>query len=1006
MKKFTLSLAFAALMTAVALIFSGCSDDPEVGPEAPVISAKDMQVPATAGKQKLAYSIAHPVEGQSISAGSDQTWIHDFEYTDANIAFQVDANEGEARTATLTLKYEGAADLKVEIKQMAFDASIEISPKALSFGYTGGEESVTVTSSGDWTLTVPSGSDSWVVPSATSGKNGDKVTFKVEAENDTEAEKTAEFVFDCKGAQVKLTVTQNVKGQLIFVTESPLAVAPEGGTVTVKLQTNIEPVTATINVPEGETIDWITDVTTRAMMEKEFQFKVNPNDDDTDRSVTISFSNTDATEQFVITQESSNPNIAKKLKDELFRKYIMENYDLDEDGVLTPEEAANVTSITLDGNATSGGDPTLRPIASLAGIEYFTELTALKLNWITPAIEAVDLSKNTKLTSIDMTLGSGVMGINCANLPELTYFQLKRLTESETNPDKFEDTGLETINLDGCPKLGEISVIRITNLRTLSFKDSKDLGTLVIEGSFAKKEEVDPATPTTVDISVCPSLSKFICSPNLGKLVLTQAQYDQFYEDLVVNQNSFYGIWAITDAPDISEDWDPVFRAACIEQFDLDGNGKLSQNEANKVSGVGSMLVIDKDTPNVADLKSLKGIEKFTYLRNIYITGATALEDADLSSNTWLETISLSLANGVKTLKFPVSADYVNPVKVELIFSDPAANVGPASLDFSPLAKHVSSITIKNAAKLSDMNLAGCEQLALLDIATGLDALTTLNISESPLLTDNTKVLFGDAMKEVGATDAQAATLSTQYPNISFGAADVAKNVDPVIREVILKNADYNPDQSNTVITQEVADAVTSINIHAGMSEGANVKSLAGLEVFKNMTSFAFVGTTQFDDVDLSGCTALTTITVSPSKGYNTIKLPAGVVSFTSVCSDAASIGPKELDLTAYTNLESVDVGGTSFGSGSKALVSLNCKGLANLKLIRAAFASATTINISGCDLLTGYVAPSASEGANLPFDKSGVTIIVGSQTQYDALRNSWIEYYGESPYCDMVIEE
>lgn len=125
MKKFTLSLAFAALMTAVALIFSGCSDDPEVGPEAPVISAKDMQVPATAGKQKLAYSIAHPVEGQSISAGSDQTWIHDFEYTDANIAFQVDANEGEARTAILTLKYEGAADLKVEIKQMAFDASMK-----------------------------------------------------------------------------------------------------------------------------------------------------------------------------------------------------------------------------------------------------------------------------------------------------------------------------------------------------------------------------------------------------------------------------------------------------------------------------------------------------------------------------------------------------------------------------------------------------------------------------------------------------------------------------------------------------------------------------------------------------------------------------------------------------------------------------------------------------------------------------------------------------------------
>ena len=992
MKKFTLSLAFAALMTAVALIFSGCSDDPEVGPEAPVISAKDMQVPATAGKQKLAYSIAHPVEGQSISAESDQTWIHDFEYTDANIAFQVDANEGEARTAALTLKYEGAADLKVEIKQMAFDASIEISPKALSFGYTGGEESVTVTSSGDWTLTVPSGSDSWVVPSATSGKSGDVVKFNVAAENDTEEEKTAEFTFDCKGAQMKLTVTQNVKGQLIFVTESPLAVAPEGETVTVKLQTNIEPVTATINVPEGETIDWITDVTTRAMTEKEFQFKVDPNNDDTDRSVTITFSNADAKEQFVITQESTNPNIAKKLKDELFRKYIMENYDLDEDGVLTPEEAATVTSITLDGDA-SKGDPALRPIASLAGIEYFKELTALRLNWITPAIEAVDLSKNTKLTNIDMTLGSGVKGIECSNLPELTYFRMKRLSQSETAPDKFEDTGL-----------GEINVILITNLNTLSFKDSKDLKTLVLEGSFAKEDE--NGVPTALDISVCPGLSKFICTPNLGKLVLTQAQYDQFREDLSINQESFFGIWAVTDAPDISEDWDPVFRAACIEQFDLDGNGKLSAIEASKVSGANATLVIDKDTPNVADLKSLKGIENFKYLKNIYITGATALEDVDLSNQTYLTNLVLSLANGVKSLKFTDIVEWGDPVKVELIFSDPAANVGPETLDFSPLASRLSLITIKNASKLAEMNLAGCEKLASLDIATGLDALTTLDISESPLLTDNTKVLFGDAMKEVGATDAQAATLSTQYPNISFGAADVAKNVDPVIREVILKNEDYNPDQSNTVITQEVADAVTSINIHAGMAEGANVKSLAGLEVFKNMTSFSFVGTTQFDDVDLSGCTALTTITVSPSKGYNTIKLPAGVVSFTSVCSDAASIGPKELDLTAYTNLESVDVGGTSWGSGSKALLTLNCKGLANLKLIRAAFASATTINISGCDLLTGYVAPSASEGANLPFDKSGVTIIVGSQTQYDALKNSWIEYYGESPYCDMVIEE
>ena len=79
---------------------------------------------------------------------------------------------------------------------------------------------------------------------------------------------------------------------------------------------------------------------------------------------------------------------------------------------------------------------------------------------------------------------------------------------------------------------------------------------------------------------------------------------------------------------------------------------------------------------------------------------------------------------------------------------------------------------------------------------------------------------------------------------------------------------------------------------------------------------------------------------------------------------------------------------------------------LAKLKLIRAAFASAKTINISGCDLLQGYVGAQAAEGANLPFDQRGATIIVGSQEQYDALRSSWYDYYGESPYCEMKIEE
>lgn len=955
MKKFTLPLALTAFMSAVALIFSGCSDDPKENPaEAPVISAKGIEVPATAGTGKLAYSVANPIEGQTITVDLQDgiTWIHDIATTSEQITFQVDANTGDARTATLTLKYQNADALKVEVRQMSADASISLNPKTISFAYTGGKESVTVTSSSDWTLTVPSGSESWVVPSATSGKSGDVVEFNAATSNETEDAKSADFVFTCKTQPVTLTVTQNAKGQLIFVTESPKEAAAAGETIAVKLKTNIEPVTVTI----PEDVDWITNVTTRAMMEKEFQIKVEANSTDSDREATITFANEDAKEQFVIKQESTNPNLAKKIVDPLFRAYIMDNYD-DGDGFLTPEEAATVTSINLDGSAGDNGDTALRPIASLAGIEIFTELTALKLNWIAPAIETVDLSKNTKLTSIDMMLGSGVKGIECANLPELTYFRMQRLSDEDAkqgnNGEPFEDSGLETINLDGCPKLGELVVRQLPNLRTLTFADSKDLSSLNLLGAFINKKELPVDEVTKVDISVCPNLSKLFGSTTLGMLVLTQAQYDQFYEDLVINQGSFFGIWSITDAPDVSEKLtDPVLRAACIAAFDLDKNGKLSQVEVNKASGDDGAgdLVIDKDTPNVADLKSFEGIEMFTYLRRIYVTGATALEDIDLSKNTWLRVISLSLTNGLNSLKFPVSAAYAKPLEVSLAFSDAAANVGPATLDFTPCAKKVSSIFIKNAPKLTSMNLTGCEQLAKLNIKDGMDGLTTLDISGAPLLVNPADVLFGSAMKEVTCTAAQKAALAAAYPNIKWMAGVEGAITDAALKAAVIAAFDKDKDGS---LSQEEADAVETLSSFS-LTGADNATSLKGIEIFKNLTSLTMSTKGSLDDIDLTQNTKLKTVTLSPKTGFTSIKctnLPALTSFKVNFNSDYATVmvGPTALDLSGCTELATLDV---EYMRKVSSITVTGCSKIATYKA-NAGMSALKQVDITPCPLLT-----------------------------------------------------
>ena len=95
---------------------------------APIISATptSISVPAAGDVYTINYSINFPVDGKSISAKSDQDWVNNFDYsTTGEISFIVDANTGDARTANITLSYEGAEDVIVRISQNATGAVSE-----------------------------------------------------------------------------------------------------------------------------------------------------------------------------------------------------------------------------------------------------------------------------------------------------------------------------------------------------------------------------------------------------------------------------------------------------------------------------------------------------------------------------------------------------------------------------------------------------------------------------------------------------------------------------------------------------------------------------------------------------------------------------------------------------------------------------------------------------------------------------------------------------------------
>ena len=97
-------------------------DDIKLDVKVPVITVDNTNVSVKAEGDivTLKYSIKYPSAGATIAAASKETWVNTFDYkTDGEVTFAVDANEGKARTATVTLSYPGAAPVAVTVSQRA-----------------------------------------------------------------------------------------------------------------------------------------------------------------------------------------------------------------------------------------------------------------------------------------------------------------------------------------------------------------------------------------------------------------------------------------------------------------------------------------------------------------------------------------------------------------------------------------------------------------------------------------------------------------------------------------------------------------------------------------------------------------------------------------------------------------------------------------------------------------------------------------------------------------------
>ena len=138
--------------------------------------------------------------------------------------------------AASALVFCGACDDDENIDPAPVPDRISINPNKSTIGSKGGDASVLVTSTGEWTLT---GDDNdFVIPSAMKGKDGDIVKFTVKA-NDREEDQTFNYTFACGSEKASYTLVLKKKASQVeeefditFAPESNI-LPREGGSVSV-----------------------------------------------------------------------------------------------------------------------------------------------------------------------------------------------------------------------------------------------------------------------------------------------------------------------------------------------------------------------------------------------------------------------------------------------------------------------------------------------------------------------------------------------------------------------------------------------------------------------------------------------------------------------------------------------------------------------------------------------------------------------------------------------------
>ena len=555
--------------------------------------------------------------------------------------------------------------------------------------------------------------------------------------------------------------------------------------------------------------------------------------------------------------------------DSSFLTYISANFNTDPyvfDEALIGDELTDVSTIDVSGDSQTDGGYT-----DLTGIRNFVNLTNVNCSY-NSEIEILDLSGLTGLTNLDVT---GLTGLKILNISGCTNLTEDRIT-----------------GLDTCTSLTEINVSGCTNISELNFNSNTKL--------------------KTVDLSNCSALTSFVINDNSKTYALQSVNLSgcSNLETLIINNALSL---TTVDCSDL----------AAIQTIDLGGcqNVAGTLNLSNKallatltmggtkvtsLNVTGCSALTEVNALACSSLSAISGIKECSSLTTLMLKG-TAITSLDLNStNQALQSLNVENCTLLTNLDLTRSTE---------------------STTFN-------SLSVAGCTSLKILNLYNCKGITTLDTTT-LTALEELNLTYSGVTTFN------------GVTDTMSFSQNTSLKNVYLNGVTsftgFALSANTLLEEFALSentNVTSLDFSSNTKLKSLNLSDVSSLGT-LDISSCTSIESLNLLNT--GLTALSVTGNDSLTQFWVYNNANLESLSLTGAANLTSVKLSAGTENAVLTSLSITNSGITSLDVTNLTKLTTLDV------SGCSALTSITgLNGCTELETVTTTGSGITSLDLSG----------------------------------------------------------